>query len=314
MVAKKTPTKKTGSATKTKKAKAAPKLPAIPGNAVLKRLALAAADSDDVQISREVYSHILALYLATLKEQGKMALAALKAYQSTLSESKMTYNLSHALLKDLPVPLSKKKADSIQTCLQASKGKKSMVLHECLLGPRSAFKKYLTVGSIDGTIKPIFTGAHPYRFGKDAINALQYSVEQSVAGAIADAWSRLGKNKKKLMHKHFVEAGIDLGDAPAAGSPKKKTPKKKAGSAAKPKKGGAAKGSKGKKTAEKIVEEIEVILEDAPKPPRKPAAKKGGSSSAGGAKAKGKGPAKAGGKAGKRKGKRGGKGKKKVQE
>lgn len=312
MAPKKTSTKKSGSATK--KTKAPAKLPAIPGNAVLKRLALAAADSDDVQISREVYSHILALYLATLKEQGKMALAALKAYQSTLSESKMTYNLSHALLKDLPVPLSKKKADAIQTCLQASKGKKSMVLHECLLGPRSAFKKYLTVGSIDGTIKPIFTGAHPYRFGKDAINALQYSVEQSVAGAIADAWSRLGKNKKKLMHKHFVEAGIDLGDAPAAGPPKKKAPKKKAGSAAKPKKS-AAKGSKGKKSAEKIVEEIEVILEDAPKP-KKPAAKKGGSKGkagrpTGGVKAKGKGPAKAGGK---RKGKRGGKGKKKVQE
>lgn len=304
MAPKKTSTKKSGSATK--KTKAPAKLPAIPGNAVLKRLALAAADSDDVQISREVYSHILALYLATLKEQGKMALAALKAYQSTLSESKMTYNLSHALLKDLPVPLSKKKADAIQTCLQASKGKKSMVLHECLLGPRSAFKKYLTVGSIDGTIKPIFTGAHPYRFGKDAINALQYSVEQSVAGAIADAWSRLGKNKKKLMHKHFVEAGIDLGDAPAE-SPKKKATKK-AGSKAKPKKG-AAKGSKGKKSAEKIVEEIEVILEDAPKP-KKPAAKKGGSKGKAG-RPKGKGPAKAGGK---RKGKRGGKGKKKVQE
>lgn len=303
MPPKKTPAKQSASKKPSSKGKKTPKevkVPAIPGNAMLKRLALAGAESSDVQVSKEIYPHVLALYLRAFREQVGIARDALKAHQDKLSEKgkDLSYNLSYKLLGDLPILTSEKKAKKLQTCLQASKGKDEMVLRHCLIGPRAAFKRYLTMGSADGKIKPLFGGSHPYRFPKEAINALQYSVEQTVISSIKSAWLSLGKGKKKLMHKHFVEVGFALGDAPGKASPKPKVVKAKAGSKAK-----AKAGSKGKKAKvqRKVVEEVEVVLEEAiPETP---------------VKSKGKKPAPKGkGKKSGPRGKKGGKGKKKVME
>jgi len=107
--------------------------------------------------------------------------------------------------------------------------KKITNLDGCLIGPRAAFKRYLTMGSDDHKIKAVFSpksapGGDGFTFRKEFLNGLQYAVERAVVEDLQAVWAALGK-AKRLSHKAFVEAKMDFGEAPA---PKEKKPRKKA--------------------------------------------------------------------------------------
>ena len=123
------------------------------------------------------------------------------------------------------------KALELQTCLKKAQTSGKVSLKKCLIGPKAAFKKFLILGSEDGSLKAIFTGTKPYRFRKEYLNALQYAVEQTVISVIEQAWSTLKGKAKTLAHKHFEEADIAFGGAlkkkSKSGKPKSKSKKGK---------------------------------------------------------------------------------------
>lgn len=246
------------------------KVPSAPGPAMMKRLALAGAPSADARVSAEVYPHIKAIYAQHFHEMAKMTLDSLKAANAKLKEKgkKLKYSLNYSFIDGLPVVISQKKAADLQTCLKKAQSSpsKKVSLKKCLIGPKAAFKKFLIVGSDDGSLKPVFTGAKPYRFRKEFLNALQYCVEQTVISVVEQAWAMLKGKAKTLSHKHFEEADIAFGGALKKKS--KKSPKPKKSSKPKTKK------SKGKKKSVEVVEEIIEMVEEKPKKKKSSKAKK----------------------------------------
>jgi len=232
-------------AAKKKKAADPPK---VPGNAVLRRLAMAAAPDMEHGVNKEAYSHILQIYMRNLESLAGHARKEFEAINKSLEakDKPITKNVNFKALKDIS-GLSAEEAKDLPTCLSLAKKpakgpKKVKKLDGCLIGPRSAFKKYLTMGSDDHQIKPVFSprsaphvapkkGAKAktagFTFRKEFLNGLQYAVEREVVTQLGEVWEALGK-AKRLSHKAFVAAHMNYGEEPEVKEkkPKKKTAKK----------------------------------------------------------------------------------------
>lgn len=272
--------KKAASGSPKPKAKKPVGPPKVPGNAVLRRLAMAAAPDMEHGVNKEVYTHILQLYVRTLKTLAQHVRKELEAKNAKLAakDKEPVKNLSFDLLAEVS-DLSAEEAEALPTCLSLAKkpakgAKKITKLDGCLIGPRSSFKKYLIMGSDDGEIKAVFSVASApkvsakkgkkaappgFRFPKPFLNGLQYAVEREVITQLSEVWEALGEKAKRLNHKAFVAAGMNYGEEPVEKEkkPRKKAEKKekkekaeKSGSPKK-KKAPAKKGGKGKKAGGK---------------------------------------------------------------
>jgi hypothetical protein len=233
-------TEKATKATKTTKVKKEVVAPKPPSDAVIRRLAKIAAPMADAKVSKDILSHVRAIYVSHYNKMAKEAMkrfkeinAALEAKDKAPSKALNIKSLSvlgydkddKAMIKDLVHCPSKyvSAADVYDN------------RDSCLLISKPTFKKYLTVGSDDGKFKAVFEAklapkvgkrGDGFTFGSDFLEGLQHAVQTATVLDIEAAWKALGK-KKTLSHQAFVDAGKAMGEAPAE-KPKRKAPAKKA--------------------------------------------------------------------------------------